>query len=254
MSVSLTNPTAQLSSATVAIVDDVQTTTSTGTQSNFALDYNYLVLRCNNASALTFTGFAVSGGNVAGARVLIENVGTSTVKFTHDATSTAANRFYTVSTNGQILGAGGRALAVYDATQSRWILRCMDPGAWVSHAHASGDYTSSGTLAFTVASGDLTSYRYQQHGATLRVAVDINTASLTAGTGTMIVKLPTGFTPRQNTLVGTVGYGTDNTTASDLRVVAYDGLADLYLFRVTGAWANSTNLTSIAFAFQIEVD
>ncbi len=49
-----------------------QTTALTGSQDDFALDGPFVYLRCTNAARLTLTGIQADGGNVDGARIIIE--------------------------------------------------------------------------------------------------------------------------------------------------------------------------------------
>lgn len=172
-----------------------ETTTLTGTQNDFDLDAAFTHLRCNNASALTLTGFTVAGGApTAGSRVIIQNVGSSTVRIAdQDAGSAAANRIDTPSTRGQIIGAGGVIQLVYDDTDSRWKMIAVEPGTPITVAHAGGDYTaSSGT--WTVEAGDLLGFRYIQRGKFVTFIVNIDNSSTSATPAELRIALPNSFT------------------------------------------------------------
>lgn len=97
-----------------------QTTTTAGTQNDFAISPGpSIFLRCNNATALNLTGFA---GGIAGKQIIVSSVGAGTVTLVH-ATGTAANQILTdTAANVVLLAGNGRATVVYDATSSRWIL------------------------------------------------------------------------------------------------------------------------------------
>lgn len=116
----------------------LQTTTATGTQNDFSLSARNTYLRCNNATALLFTGFTIGGvAPQAGDTVVIDNVGTSTVKVANEnASSTAGYRIITASLNGQIIGATGRILGIYDATTARWRFVCVSPGEPINFPHS----------------------------------------------------------------------------------------------------------------------
>lgn len=97
-----------------------QTTTSTGTQNDFAITSPTTLLRCNNATALILSGFAINGAAPKeGDRITVFNVGSSTVQVSNqDAGSTAANRV--ISPQCQVISAGGKMELVYDSTTVRW--------------------------------------------------------------------------------------------------------------------------------------
>jgi hypothetical protein len=252
----LLNDDAALDGALLAIVNAVQTTTATGTQQNVALDGPTLHLRCNNASALTFGGFVLSGGNISGARLILDNVGSSTVKVaTEDASSTAANRCICLSDDGQIVGPGGRLLAIYDGTTARWRVTLLEPGDPIAVAHNAGDYTGSGSLTFTVASGDLTRYLYTQRGRQLDLTLRIDNAS-TGGTAAAYLKIacPAGFTPSHvDQVVGTCFIDQNGTVQVGL---VYADATGLYLSTGTLAnWSNTlTNTLDLACRVTVEID
>lgn len=154
-------------------------TTATGSQHNFALGSAAVIIRCNNATALTFTGFATGSG---GDLLIIENVGTSTVKVAHqDTNSTAANRVICESTSGQIVGAGGRMMLWYDATTSRWRLSVLTPGAPISVAYSALNFVpTSGT--WTVEAADQQVFTYTQNGKRVRFDIRILTSTITVAT------------------------------------------------------------------------
>jgi hypothetical protein len=138
-----------------------QTTTATGTQNNFSLSGRFTYLRCNNASAVTFTGFTVGGSAPqAGDRVIIDNVGSSTVKVAYqDSGSTAAHRAITPSTAGQIVGGTGRMECVYDDSTDRWREAVIEPGAPISFTPVLGGSVSTSGQVYGSQTG-----LYQQRG------------------------------------------------------------------------------------------
>jgi hypothetical protein len=97
-----------------------ETTTLTGTQNNFVVDGAFVFLVANNASALTLTGIALSGGNIDGARLFIDAINSNVIFKHQDTGSSAANRFITGSGSDITLQAGDRALLFYDDTVDRW--------------------------------------------------------------------------------------------------------------------------------------
>jgi hypothetical protein len=83
------------------------TTTSTGTQNDFAPGLvGNTIVRCNNATLLTITGLAAG---YDGQHVKFESIGAGQVDFPHQsASSSAANRQINFATAGQHLARGGQ--------------------------------------------------------------------------------------------------------------------------------------------------
>jgi hypothetical protein len=113
------------------------TTTSTGTQNDFAPGLvGNTIVRCNNATLLTITGLAAG---YDGQHVKFESIGAGQVDFPHQsASSSAANRQINFATLGNTSLAAGSGVAeyVYDATTARWRLTSHDQGAWIAFTPA----------------------------------------------------------------------------------------------------------------------
>jgi hypothetical protein len=109
------------------------TTTSTGTQNDFAPGLvGNTIVRCNNATLLTITGLAAG---YDGQLVKFISVGAGQVDFPHQsASSAAANRQINVATSGNTSLAAGSGIAeyAYDATTARWRLTTHEQGAWIA--------------------------------------------------------------------------------------------------------------------------
>ena len=193
MAVQVANPTAQLSSAWLATLV-AQRTTATGSQNDFVINRHFLHLQCNNASALTLTGMGVATGNIDGAMVVIENVGSSTVATTaEDAASAAANRF----TAAILLFAGERALAVYDATAVRW--RVMHIGRATIAINA-----QTGTT-YTVLAGDYGKLITHSNGSAIAVTLPQATGAFGTGWSCWVENIGAGtvtITPTTSTIDG----------------------------------------------------
>jgi hypothetical protein len=190
--------------------------------------------------------------------LIVENVTASqTVQLTHqDAGSSAANRIICESANGQILGPGGRGVAVYDDTTDRWRFTVIDPGAWISVAHGSLTFSASAGT-WTVDSGDLQYFMYQQRGTTLAVRFSILNSSTSAGMGTdLIVSLPAGFTAVAATafMMGVNRHSNNGTVGLGLTFVNTAGTTILSRIASEGNWASSvTNNTSLTAAIEIPI-
>ena len=206
-----------------------ETTTSTGTVNNFDLNARFTYLRCNNASALVFTGFTTVGAApVAGDTVIVDNVGSSTMQVLHqNAGSTAANRIITPSVAGQIIGAGGRIIGVYDATTSRWRITCIDPGSPIVWTPTD---TSGAALAFTSVSA-----AYQQRGNNVFVRWILKSPSTADATAAKIGSLPF-------TILGEVGFGLGFTACpTPMYIWGASGTTDMSPIKQAGG-ANLTNV------------
>src|SRR5205085_11047721 len=122
----------------------------------------------------------------------------TTAKTTNqDTNSTAANRIITPSTNGQIVGLDGVMVCRYDATTGRWRESLLDPGAAIAVPFSAGDYTASGSMTWTVASGDVQTDTYVQRGTFVTLTSTINTSTV-GGTpaGELRKAIPGGFTAK----------------------------------------------------------
>lgn len=97
-----------------------QATALTGTQNNLALDGPFAYLKCNNASALTITGALIDGGNVDGAKIIIDALNSTVTLKDQDAGSTTSNRIITATGGDLLIATPERLLLVYDGTAERW--------------------------------------------------------------------------------------------------------------------------------------
>lgn len=190
-----------------------ETTTSTGTVNDYDLDGKFTVLRCNNATNLTITGFTVLGTTPsAGDMVIIESIGAGHVFFSHQTGSTAANRLINYSTSGTTpLAAGkGTATYVYDGTTGRWRLVQHEQGTWIAVAYASVTFSATGSLVWTVDAGDFVAYNYKLSGNLLTISWAFNSTA-TSGTADfgLLFTLPSTYV---------IGSAYGNLTGTGLRV------------------------------------
>lgn len=221
-----------------------QTTSATGTQNDFSLSGRVTYLRCTGAAPL-FTGFTVGGAApTAGDTVIIDRISAGTAKVAHQNTgSTAANRVIAPSTNGQIVGEAGRMMCIYDGTTSRWREACIDPGVPIDVAFTAGDFTGQSAMTWTVASGDLTTFKYQQNGTILSVWLEVRSSSV-GGTpaANLLALIPGGFTA---SLVGDGPvFGADNGTFQFLIGGIYSvDMTKIRFALLSGNWALATDTT-----------
>jgi hypothetical protein len=232
-----------------------QSTSATGTQNDFDLTAHLTYLRCDGAAAV-FTGFKVMGAApAAGDRVVIDNIGTGTIKIAHqDTGSTAAYRAITASTAGQIVGVGGRLFGIYDGTTSRWRVTLIDPGAPIAVAFDATHYTANGAQTWTVASGDQETRMYIQRGKVLTYFFVINTTTV-GGTpnNRLILALPAGFTVTRQ-IRGIVQLFDNNVGTPGQCTVSAAGTTILFGRIDNLNFAAATDATYVLGQAQFEVD
>ena len=161
-----------------------ETTTSTGTVNDYSLDDNYILLRCNNASDLTLTGFQVLGQTPSiNSIVTIVSIGAGNVFLSHQNTgSTAANRLINFVTSAATpLAAGvGTATYIYDTTTDRWRLIAHDQGGFITPTFDANNYVAETAGTLTVAAGDVTTQAYLLEGKKLTVQMKLDTMTLSS--------------------------------------------------------------------------
>ncbi len=121
----------------------VQTTTSTGTVNDFALNANTTMLVVTSAGALTLTGMVASTDRC----VKIINAGASVVDFAHDTGSTSTYRFKNSANAAWRANANETISACYTTSDSRWHL-----DTWRQLATLTVTTTSTLTGAVTMGS------------------------------------------------------------------------------------------------------
>jgi hypothetical protein len=131
-------------------------------------------------------------------------------------------------------------------------------GEWTAVAWASGDFTASGTMTFTVDSGDQVSRRYAMDGLRMEYVFRIETASIGISSGAELrIALPSGYTvggSASSTYLGPLLYSTDNGTTFDVGLVeAVAGDTFVRLFRRdVSNWPLNTNLTLLRGQIRLE--
>lgn len=249
---------ARAAGAVAATGPTVQTTTATGTQNDFGVTgARHLILRCNNASLLTFTGFAAGSD---GDEIDVVSIGAGQVDLPHqNAGSAAANRFINLATSApSSLAAGsGTARYVYDGTTARWRLVAHEQGAWITPTFAAGNFTGSASMTWTVGAGDVVAYCYSLSGRRLSIRISLVTTTI-GGTpaGELRAVIPGGFTAAGGYEYKPVTVN-DNGAGYAAGAMSVDSTAAFVRFwkatTLTGNWAASTNLTEVYGSLTFEV-
>ena len=235
----------------LVVANTEATNTDTGTQNNVSLAGASL-LRFNNASLLTITGFAAGA---AGQRLTIVSVGAGQVDLSNQSgSSTDVNRIINGVTGTISLAAGsGRAVLIYDATTQRWRVIEHEQGAWITPAYNSGDFIGSGSMTWTVASGDVRTYSYLLKGRTLMVSFDLFDTTVGGTLSTVLqVKIPAGFVSVR-TVISSMWLANAGAGESGLSVV---NVADVWLYLLRAAqtnWSSATNTTRVSGQLSFDV-
>ena len=228
------------------------TVTSTGTQNDFSITSSGVeadVLRLNNASDLTLTGIAAPATPTKPGKVLIlRSIGAGNVLLKHEnAGSSAANRLINLATSADTPLAAGKGWAAYfyDSTSARWRMFAHDQGGFLTATFAAGNFTGSGTMTWTVASGDRGS-GYWLRGNKVHYTFIVSTT--TVG-GSLSTTLRIGGAEWGGFLVAGVGVYRrlavclDNLTADPNVYAVHTSTTVLGLSKLSGNWSASTDQT-----------
>lgn len=230
------------------------TFTTTGTIND--LDFsNSEYIRFNNASAVVINGLKAG---YDGQRVFIDNIGTSTLKLAYENTgSVAANRFFTPSVNGQIIGGGGRLLCIYDGVSLRWRVTVVLPGTPIAVPFNAANFTAFAAGSWTLTSGDQLAFKYIQLGKYVTFIIDF-TSTTTSGvtSGVLLAALPDGFVLTSAGITSAMAQGL---FAGVFQAAVISGnpadTTKLWFYKIDqSAIANGTNNTDIKGSVTQEVD
>jgi hypothetical protein len=166
------------------------TTTATGTQNNFDPGIvGNTVIRANNASDLTVTGFPAG---VNGQQILVQAVGSANVFLAENSgSSSAGNKLANQATSANTpVSARGFALYVYDTSSALWRLAAHEQGAWIS----AGTPTVAGSGAMTVTSPSVTLHRYRLSGRQLTVQANFTFTLGGVASNVVLYTIPGSFT------------------------------------------------------------
>lgn len=239
-------PVTALSNGTHTIVSS----TATGTQNDWApgLDGNTFIF-WSGASDLTVSGLA---GGVAGQVVVIKNVSTDKVIFFphQDTGSSASNRLVNWITGGSTpITPTGVAMFQYETTNNRWQLLHHVQGKAITPTFAAGDFTGSGSMTWTVASGDVRIDSYVIQGRFVSYQYYYATTTVGGTPSTDLRRaLPTLLIPAQSDAVVQWSRNLDNGTGNDGFAYVGSSFGNFLFLRrdkTSGNWAASTDNTYV---------
>lgn len=238
---------------------DVVTVTATGNQGSLSCGTGAVrVVLLNNASLLTIQGI-VAGNN--GDRITFISINAQ-VDLIHQSGSagSASERLDNRILGRRSLAANsGTATLIYNTTENRWRVVEHEQGAWILPTHADGDYTASGSMTWTVTSGDVNRWAYYLKGNTLHVELDVVTASVGGTASTQLIRaLPAGYLYGGATSA-TWPIAVRNNTTYQVGTMKVSGGSLFFYVNATSApssanWTLSTNnmAVSCSIAFQIQ--
>jgi hypothetical protein len=148
---------------------------------------------------------------------------------------------------------------IYDATTQRWRVVEHEQGAWITPAFSAGNFTASGSMTWTVESGDVTAFRYWLKGKTLTV-VYVLTGTTTGGIASisLLITIPNGFLSATPTYASN-WVNPDNTTNTNNTIsftnVAGGGSPAISIQRTANFanWALATNRVDVRGEIVMEV-
>lgn len=232
-------------------INQVISDTQTGSVNNWAPGsgiVNNTAVEWNGASDAAVTGIA---GGVSGRSVWIKNVSSSKVMtFAHNSgSSSAANRTQNFVTGGPTpVAPGGVAAFIHDGTDFKMIFHHQ--GAWITPTFSAGDFTGSGSMTWTVDSGDIQTDAYLIVGNSAMYSFSYSNTTVGGTPSTDLRRtIPAVLSGFPTASIYTFwSRNLDNGTANDgFFYIFADGGSFINIRRdkTSGNWAASTNNTYV---------
>lgn len=232
----------------------VVTVTDVGTQNDYApvgFTGQPVLIRANNATSLTITGFARP---ISGQQVTVVSVGSGHVFVANETGSISTNQLSNIATTGLTpLAAGkGTATYIYDGITAKWRLIAHEQGYWLTPAFSASDYTANGAMTWTVDAADVVTCLYWLSGRTMAIMLSVNTTSVGGTLNTDLLRaIPGGFAASGYAFVPV--FVTDaGVNRTGLAVPSASTLKFLKDY-TTANWSASANNTSINASVVIQV-
>lgn len=239
-----------------------QTLDTSGTLNSIDLTARMTYLRWTGTADSVLTGLRVNGATPQNGDIVIVknmspfNAGNLRLA-TDDSGSAAEQRFYLPSNRGQIVATPGQVTMVYDEVASRWRYVNTSAEYPIPVAFSAGNFVGSGTVVWTVGSGDFSYLQFVQVGRWVDLNFTLDNTTV-AGSGQYLkMLLPNSFAcfnstgsgyhnPFRYIDNGTLGIGMASVFAADTY---------LYLEKYDRTnWAASTNNTGVRGSIRFMVD
>ncbi len=244
-----------VSGTLAAISKAIVTTTGTINDLDFS---NASLLQMNNTTDSTINGLLAGK---AGQRLTIVANGNGWVFLTHkNVGSSAANRILnpvaatiSLSPGSGSVTPGGAVTLEYDDTIALWRVVSHTQGAVVAVPYAGGNFTGSGSLSVTVASGDQVTFSYMLVGRLLTIFLQIDGITL-SGTGVAIqIAIPGGFVSANALYTPIITQDNGTFAIGFAQVTAAGSIIYVYATPAAPNWAGSTNNSAIRGQFMFPV-
>ncbi len=128
------------------------------------------------------------------------------------------------------------------------------PGAWTTPAFNAANFTASGSMTWTVAEADVSTFAYIIMGKIMTILFDILTSSVGGEANTaLLITIPGGVTPTKR--VTNAVYISDNGTKSIGRCVIAASGSVITIYKADGsAFGAATDTTSVEGQITLEIN
>lgn len=207
-------------------------------------------------SGVTIDGTDISAalggsGNPTFASVTISGTGASAIDVAGGINAGSSN-VGIIGTDGRIPAISSTYFSSLSGSSLTGLVFSQLPTTWTSVSYSSGNFTASGSMTWTVESGDVVSIAYVELGKTMIVAFDVQTT--TVG-GTVAAELRMAI-PNSRSAARTVSVPfsyLDNSTAGTGTVTATGSTLAFYKSLAGTNWTASSNATRIQGAITFEI-
>lgn len=235
----------------------VQTITTTGTANDLSVTgARHLLLRCNNASALTITGFAPTTTVQAGDIIDVVSVNAQ-VNFSHQTGSTATYQLLNNVTVGttSLAAALGRARYIYDGTTTRWRLLNHEQGGWITPAFDGARFhLDGGATSWTVEAGDVQREAYWLKGRTLFLQFELVTTQVAGTPAYLAYTLPNSFTVASVRVKGFAQFNDNATSLAGYVDANGSGTTIVRIYKNTAANMTASSAMAVDVNTQLEIN
>lgn len=235
------------------------TTTSTGTQHNFAPGITTgrnTLIRLSNATTLQITGIA---GGVDGQHLILVANGAGLVTLhNQNASSSNGNRLENfIQAGGTPLApASGTAHYIYDGTSAHWVLVSHEQGAWITPSFDAATFTGDSSMTWTLTAPDVIANRYVVRGNTVTYIFRLNTTTVGGTPSTTLqITLPNSWTTTAaNRPICACVLAVDNGGGGEMGYANIGATTVGILLLDSMAWTAAANTTGVFGSVTFEID
>lgn len=235
----------------------------TGTQNNMSITQGGIegdLILLDNATDITITGIAAPASPAKpGKSIILRPINTGNVYVSYNSGgSLAGNKIITNVSSGltPILAGKGFMKLTYQDSSARWEITGHEMGGYFQPAFNSANFAGSGSMSWTLASGDRTTSGWKLVGNVLHYFFSIATSSVggTPSTDLLIGNGEWGGFTSTFGMTDKVAYCLDNNVYRESYMVSGAASTVLAARRADGSnWTASTDQTAISGTFQFQV-